>query len=141
MNCNFSKDEPILDASVLFGCSTNNPLPSQVHAEDEDIRHAKNLSSHEEQLYQNDRFRKQMQQAAEESFLHSLLADEKPNDTEGDDEDIQLATKEGIPLHKNSFEEICKKEELELERALAASQWYQEEAEYESSIRIDDELQ
>jgi hypothetical protein len=139
-NSTSSKDEQLLDTSVLFGCGINNPLPSQVHAEDEDIHRAKNLSSHEEQLHQNELFRKQIQQAVEESLLHSLLVDERSNDTKEDDEEIQLAIEESIQLHKNRCEELCKKEELELERALAASQLHQEEAEYyESSTRIDDD--
>jgi hypothetical protein len=142
-----------VDASTLFDCSFSNPLPSQVHAEMEDVRTAKQLSSHEEQRRQNGLFLQQIQQAVEESFLHSLLDQkrtsssyhntEEEEDGDGNeyDEDIKRAIQESIqqPYLNCSQERINKMEEMEVERALAASQLDHEEAEHARRIITEDD--
>lgn len=142
---------PPVDPSTLFDCSFRNPLPSQVHAEMEHVYIAKQLSSQEEQIRQNDLFLEQIQQAVEESLLHSVLLDQngtastfpKPDDEY--DEEMKRAIQESIQQpygSGGSQEQRMKMEDLEMERALAASQLDQEEAEYARRIdRVnDDEL-
>lgn len=142
-----------VDPSTLFDCSFSNPLPSQVHAEMKHVYIAKQLSSHEEQIRQNDLFLEQIQQAVEESFLHSLLDQNGTTSTndkleeeqdEEYDEEMKRALQESIqqPYVNGSQEQRKKMEDMEMERALAASQLDQEEAEYARRIGIecDDEL-
>jgi hypothetical protein len=153
-SCTSSSSSQV-DTSTLFDCSFSNPLPSQVHAEIEDVRTAKQLSSHEEQRRQNGLFLQQIQQAVEESFLHSQLDQKRTSssyhhttgveedDDNGDDydEDMKRAIQESIQQpHMNcSQEQINKMEEMEMERALAASQLDQEDAEYGRRILTEDD--
>lgn len=101
------------------------PLPSQVHAEEEDIRLAKKLSSHEEQLRQNNCHDKQMKQVIKES-LESASHTRKQKSLQDEEDEIRSACTESI----REKQQVELEEQLELSRALAASQLQLEEDEY-----------
>ena len=123
--------------SAASGMDTrNDPLPSQVQAEEEEFQQARQQSAHEDQLRRNQCVLSQEEEQLKQAMSISLSQTEvdksqRQKSIQEEEEEIQFALEQSV----QEEQEQQLQEEEALKRALAASQLQQEEDEYHRACR------